>query len=472
MIETNGINTITEDERGGTPRDLFWPWCAANISVFGVSYGSWLLGFSVSFWQATIAGLVGLVLSFVLVGLVSIAGARGSAPTLVLSRAAFGVRGNALPSAFSYLVLVGWETVLCSLATLATATVFDRLGWAHGNGTKVGAFIAVALVIVAAGVLGFETIMRLQRAITVATVALTVGFVALTLDKVNLDVVTSKPAGTAQALVGTFIFAMTGFGLGWVNSAADYSRYLPRDASRRGIVGWTTGGSAAPAAVLVLYGLLLCASDDKLGSAVGSDPIGALAALLPTWYLVPFVIVAVLGLVGGAVLDIYSSGLALITLGLRLPRPVAAGIDGVVMVAGTIYVVWIASSFFGPFQGFLITLGVPIACWCGIFLGDLLLRKAPYADADLYSVDGRYGSLNPGAVAVMTGGSIIGWGLVTNSYADWLSWQGYLLEATGLGGRSGAWAYANLGVLGALAIGFVGTVALTRGRVRAQEAAS
>ncbi|MDT7581599.1 MAG: nucleobase:cation symporter, family, partial [Pseudonocardiales bacterium] len=40
----------------------------------------------------------------------------------------------------------------------------------------------------------------------------------------------------------------------------------------------------------------------------------------------------------------------------------------------------------------------------------------------------------------------------------------------GLGGREGAWAYANLGVLVALAVGFLGTVVLERSRIRAQEA--
>ena len=34
--EANGINVISEDERKGTPRALFWPWFAANISVLGV----------------------------------------------------------------------------------------------------------------------------------------------------------------------------------------------------------------------------------------------------------------------------------------------------------------------------------------------------------------------------------------------------------------------------------------------------
>ena len=94
--------------------------------------------------------------------------------------------------------------------------------------------------------------------------------------------------------------------------------------------------------------------------------------------------VVVAGLVAGAVLDLYSSGLSLLTLGLPAPRWMAALLDGVLMIVGAIYIVWIANDFIGPFQGFLITLGVPITAWCGIFLADLLLRRRAYEEADLF----------------------------------------------------------------------------------------
>src|SRR5437763_15357163 len=90
QVEANGINVIGDDERKGTPRGLFWPWFAANVSVLGLSYGSFTLGFGISFWQAVIAGVVGIVFSFLLCGFVAVAGKRGSAPTMILSRAAFG----------------------------------------------------------------------------------------------------------------------------------------------------------------------------------------------------------------------------------------------------------------------------------------------------------------------------------------------------------------------------------------------
>src|SRR5712664_1241454 len=470
-VEQNGIDVITDAERKGRPRDLFWPWCAANIAVLGISYGTFLLGFGVSFWQAPIAGLIGTVLSFLHVGFVSLAGKRGSAPTMVLSRAAYGVQGGKIPATLSYILLVGWETVLVSLATLATATVFDRLGWGGGDATKIVAFLLVAGAVVFSGIFGFNVIMGLQKFLTVSLAILTVGYVLLTAGDINWGAVTSVPSGSAQAVVGALIFAATGFGLGWVNSGADYSRYLPRSASSRGVVGWTTLGAAVAPVLLVVYGLLLAASDQKLSTAIGSDPIGALTTLLPTWYLVFFALVAIGGLIGGAVLDIYSSGLALLTLGLKVPRWTAAGIDGVIMILGTIYVVWIASNFIGPFQGFLITLGVPIAAWCGVFLADLMLRKRDYAETDLYNSRGRYGSINWVAVGTTLVATFLGWGLVTNTFAGWLSWQAYLLNPLGLGPKdNGPWSYANIGVLVALAIGFLGQFVLARSKVAKQEA--
>jgi nucleobase:cation symporter-1, NCS1 family len=471
QIEANGINVISDAERKGRPRDLFWPWFAANVSVLGLSYGAFVLAFGISFWQALIAGLAGIIVSFLLCGFISVAGKRGSVPTMVLGRAAFGVRGNKLPALLSWLLTVGWETVLIILATLATATVFGRLGWGSGTATKVIALIIVTALVVLGGVMGFDLIMRMQTVITVVTAVLTVVFIALVADKIDWHTVSSIPSGSAEKVIGGLVFVMTGFGLGWVNVAADYSRYLPRRASGRGVIGWTTFGSSVAPVFLVVFGLLLAGSSAKLSSAIGADPIGALTQLLPTWFLVPFAIVAVLGLVGGAVLDIYSSGLALLTVGLPAPRFVAALIDGTVMIAGTIYVVFVAGHFLNQFEGFLITLGVPIAAWCGIMLADIALRRRDYSEPDLYLRSGRYGDIRLLPLAVIVVATAAGWGLVTNTYASWLTWQGYLLGPAGLGGKTGNWAYANLGVLVALVLGFVAALAYSGPAIRAQETA-
>lgn len=465
--ELNSTNLIAENERRGSARDLFWPWCGANVSLLALSYGSFFLGFGISFWQATFAAIAGTVLSFLLVGFSSLAGKKSNATTMVLSRAAFGVKGNVLPGALTYLLLVGWETVLVSLATLATGTVFERVGNVDRNiAMIIGFLIAVSLTLIG-GVLGFSVIMKLQKYLTLITIFLTLGYIVLTIDIVKWSALMDGPSGPIQSFVGALIFGITGIGLGWVNAAADYSRYLPRTVKSASVVGWTVLGASIVPIVLVIYGAALSASDKKLSEAIAMDPIGALTTLLPTWYLVLFSLVAILGLVGGAILDLYSSGLTLVSLGVPIKRHVAAVIDGILMLFGTIYIVWIAENFFIPFQGFLITLGVPVAAWSAIFVTDVLLRKKSYNEKDLFSAEGIYGSVNWSSIACVGVATVIGWGFVTNSFASWLSWQGYFLGF--IGGKDGAWAYSNVGVIFTLTIGCAGHILLSSRKIRAQE---
>ena len=462
-LELNGINFVSESERKGNARSLFWPWAAANVSFLAISYGSFFLGFGISFWQATAAAIIGTVGSFLLVGISSLAGKRANAPTMTLSRAAFGVKGNKIPAFLSYLIFVGWETVLVSLATLASETVFTRVGNIDPDLSRILGFLLAGGLTIVGGVLGFKVIMKLQVYLTISTLILTFGYIALTIDSVDWSKVSSIPNGTTEGFIGALIFGITGIGLGWVGSAADYSRYLPRSTSGKSVVTWTVFGAAIVPITLVIYGSLLAASSSELSALVASDPIGALTTLLPTWYLIPFALVAILGLIGGAILNLYSSGLTLVSIGIPVKRHTAAAIDGLIMTIGVIYLVWFASDFFVPFQGFLITLGVPVAVWSAIFVADVLMRKG-YAEDELFDPKGRYGSWNLKSIGLVFFGAIIGWGFVTNSLAGWLSWQGYLLGP--LGGREGSWAYANLGVLFALAIGFIGHILLSKNRIK------
>lgn len=461
-LELNGTNVIDESERGGKASSLFWPWCGANVSLLALSYGSFFLGFGISFWQATLAAFLGTVLSFSLVGISSLAGKKSNAPTMVLSRATFGVKGSVIPGILSYLIFVGWETVLVSLATLATGTVFTRISDIDRDVAMVAGFALAAGITVFAGVLGFSVIMKIQKYLTTITIAMTLFYILLTIDEVNWSAISSMETGSTQGLIGAIIFGATGIGLGWVNSAADYSRYLPRAVSSKAVVGWTVFGASIVPILLVIYGAALSGSSKDLSDAIAGDPIGALTTILPTWYLIIFALVAILGLVGGAILNLYSSGLTLISIGLPVKRHVAASIDAFIMFIGAVYFVWIADDFFYPFQGFLITLGVPIAAWSAIFVTDVLMRKS-YDERDLYRLDGRYGSWNYKSVGILLVATLIGWGFVTNSFASWLSWQGYFLGV--IGGKEGEWAYANLGVFFALVVASLGYFIFARKNV-------
>lgn len=471
-IELTGIEIVSEEQRTAKPRNLFLPWFAANISVFGMSYGAWILGFGINFWQATLVAVLGTVLSFAICGVIALGGKRGSVPTMVMSRAAFGVQGAKVPGVVSWLTSIGWETSLAITAVLATGTVLNRLGWVGEDHTRVSivAAIVVAALIILGAMAGYHIIMKMQAVLTWLTGITTIIYVILVIPAIDWGTLMAIPAGTFPAMIGGMTMVMTGMGLGWVNIAADWSRYQSRNAKGSSIIFWNTFGGSLGPAVLITFGLMLAGSSPELSENIGVDPVGALATLLPTWFLIPFLVTAILSLLSGAINGIYSSGLTLLTLGIKIPRPLASLIDGVILTLGTIYVVFFSPTFIGPFQSFLVTLGVPLAAWAGIMMADISLRKKSYDEYALFNSQGKYGAWNWTSLGIMAACCAIGWGLVINQYSDaaWNDWQGYLLPL--IGGKEGVWAYGNIGVIISLAIGFIAYYFASRSRIAAEEA--
>ena len=443
-IETNGTNVIADADRHGTPRELFWIWSAANIGILGITYGAFLVVFySLNLWQGIVAATAGAVLGFILVGLVGLAGKKAGAPTMIVSRAAFGVDGNYLPAAISYLSFIGWEIVVTTLAVLAANTVLVRLGLNGGKATMVVAFVIVAAIGVTISLLGHATLLRIQKWFTLAFGALTVVFIALQWGQIDWGKVGSLPAGNLAGLIGGISIIMAGLGIGYVNGGADYTRYLPKQSSSSAIVGWTTFGASLPQVLLMIFGLFLTASN--AGLATAADPIGALAKPLPTWFLVPYMIVAVGGLIAATVVNLYSSGLSLMALGVRLPRYRTVLVDAALMVVGCSYLLFFSTNFFGPLQGFLVTLGVPLAGWTAIFLVDLFTkRQGGYVERDFYNRSGVYRAYSvPGLVSLIVA-TVIGLGLVTSTTGA-LAWEGFLLGP--FGGKTGAIGSSSIGII-------------------------
>jgi len=241
--------------------------------------------------------------------------------------------------------------------------------------------------------------MKLQAVLTWITGILTVIYLVMAVSHINWHTATSLPAASFPAFVGALTLIMTGTGLGWTNIAADWSRYQSRTSPGFAIAFWNVFGASLPLVILITGGLLLAASSKNLSNAIGADPIGALATILPTWFLIPFLLAAILSLLAGAINGIYSSGLTLLTLGIRVPRPAASLIDGTILTIGTLYVVFVAPNFISPFQSFLVTLGVPLSGWTGIMMADITLRRRPYDEADLFNGSG---SMALGATVVST----------------------------------------------------------------------
>ena len=373
-IELRGIEPVSDQDRHGRPFELFWVWFAANIGILGIVYGAILSAAGLNLWQSALVALSGSAGSFLLVGALSVAGKWGGAPSLTLSRAPFGIRGNLGPTLLSWLSLVGWETISVITAAYALLGLLAILGLRSDTLWTVISLVAISLLVVAAGLLGHATLVWIQRAASWVFGLLTLLIVVFLIAKTNWTVIfATRPGPWDSGVLATFSIIAAGTGIGWMNAGADYARYLPRHFGSSGIIFWTTFGSTVPLFVLIMVGALLSSSVGGLASA--TNPVQAIGTALPSWMAIPYLLTAIGGLIAAADLSIYSSGLNLLALGLKVARYKTVLLDGCLMIAGSAMVLLVAQNFFAPFESFLQLLADGLMAWGAVFLVDMLLRR-------------------------------------------------------------------------------------------------
>ena len=370
-IESNGIRQVPEEECSGGAWDLFWVWFAANIGILGLVLGAIVLSFGLNFWQSLIAIAGGTVVSFSLVSMLSLASWKGRVPMMTISRAIFGLYGNFIPTLVSWVSLVGWETIAVITGTLAMMAL---LGMAIHAGTVtlgLASLVVVAGLSIAFSILGQATLVVVQKWGSYLLGIMTVGILVEILTRTSFHALISQRGGSwLDGVVPAFSIVVAGTGLSWANAAGDYSRYTSASTRGRSIFWGVLAGGSIPLVVLMITGVLLGARDPHIATA--TNPVAAIQHVLPSWMYVPYLITAVGGLIVEADLSLYSSGLNLLNMFVPLKRYKSVFIDACIMLGGTVYVVFFSSSFFQPFESFIILLGVGLAAWAGIFVAGQL----------------------------------------------------------------------------------------------------
>lgn len=375
-VEQRGIEPVPDEERTATPLSMAWAWLAANVGVFTITVGAGLAAMGLNVWQVLLAVVAGAAGSFAFVSLISLAGPASGAPTLVASRATFGVRGNLAPALVSWAVLVGVEVTLSTTATFALGEVLQ------GFGVPVPLWLTIAIVLVliaaaaAVSFFGHTVIMWIQKWLGWVLAGATLVICLIALSTVDWSAAASAPPGSLPAFLAGIGLVAAGTGVGWLSVGADYSRYLPSDTPRVKLTGFILAGSGVPLLVVILSGSIL-----TLGNVMAfGGSASAVGLALPEWLLVPYLAVAFLGLFTAAGMAMYSSGLSLQAVGLPLSRPRTSLINsGVVAVVAAVIVAiratggdQLGSDLFGAILAVLV---LPMVAWVGVFGLDLLLHR-------------------------------------------------------------------------------------------------
>ncbi|QNE33959.1 purine-cytosine permease family protein [Leifsonia shinshuensis] len=470
--ETVDLEPTPLDRRAGHASRLFWLWFAGTSSLISVGVGATLFLLGLSLRQLLVATLVGVALSFLPLGLGTLAGKWSGQPTMVVSRATFGLRGNALPTALALVTKLFWGAVLLWLSGSAAGSLAVSEGWSHG--AAIPTAIALIVTIGVAGAVaffGYGLVSRVQLVLTIASAVLIAVTIAATWRHVDMSRALAVPDALWTHVVTGAVLVFSYVGLAWAMSSAEVARYQRRRSSGAAGMLWATFGAGVPPFVLVSYGGLLAASDPRLADELASDPVGGFVQLgLPAWFPVPLLLAVALSLISALVLTIYSGGFTLDALGVRLGRRWSTVVVGAAIAVAGVVLALTVSDLDVVIRGIPTALSVPVAAWAGIFAGEMMLRTRRFHHASLLTGGGVYPDWRWTNLTMLVVASAIGLGFVS-SPLPWLAWEGYLFRLLGADPHAGIGA-SNVGVLLALGIGLVTPMVSGVRAVRRQERAA
>lgn len=372
-VEAGGIEPIPSSKRHGSPWQLLATWSAPNlefatifIGVIGVAF------FGLSFWHAVLAVTIGNALGALSHAVLSSWGPREGLVQFVISRTAFGYRGNAVPAMLNtFMATMGWFAVNSVTGALALSTLTGLDG-------PTSLLIIVAAEIGLAFV-GFHLVQAYEKW---AAIALAVIFtVAAVITFQNVEPAALADPGDGFNWIGFTLTAGAAYGYasGWNTFAADLSRYLPSSVSPVK-VGLAAGlGNFLSTTVLMSVGAAVA----LLPGFNADDPTGSFVAPMDDWFagIVLFGIAA--GAVAANALNLYSGAMSFLAAGIKLPfawrRGIVVVIAGVFGTALAMYAI-INRDFYQSYDYFLLVVAYWVAPWLGVVITDRVLRRGTSID--------------------------------------------------------------------------------------------
>src|SRR5665213_699132 len=372
-VEPGGIEAIPSSKRHGSPWQLLATWSAPNLEFATVFVGVIAVAFfGLGFWQAIAGIVVGNALGAATQGILSTWGPREGLAQLVLSRTAFGTRGNILPAGINALVAgIGWFAVNSVSGAFALSYLVDPK--LHTLPTWAALIIIVILEIVLAFV-GHDLVQIFER---YASIVLGVIFLIAVISVFSSAHTAVSGGGSHGFSFGGFtltVAAAFGYAAGWNPYASDYSRYLPKAASRKKIF-WAAGlGNFLSCTILMAAG---AAAATIAGYNPDNPTDSFVAASVMPFGIREITLVAItVGAIAANALNVYSGAMSFLAVGIKIPFGLRRAIVALGFGIIGFFVALSALKDAGAsYTNFLLVIAYWIAPWLGVVFADRLLRR-------------------------------------------------------------------------------------------------
>ena len=448
----------------------FWVWLPISGSLLPFGMALWLRSLGLTFAQSLTAALLGIFVSAGVVAVGAIAGKRSSLPTLVLSRAAFGVLGNLVPASFLVFSRLFWSLVLVILGYLLVAQNFVTPTSVTGSAEPISVIaIAVLAVIVAGAVtlssLGGRKLVWAQRVSGVLG-GLTAFILASTRIASSGFAHDPTESGSWLRALGAAVVIFALFGLAWSSAASDYASGLPVKTRGWRVATWAIVSMGFVPAALAVLGLMAFGNLTSSDFAASFDAMATGGQSSALRVLIQISLLATLVTTIAMALRSSSMSFASVQLNFKpaVSTPIIAGLAIVLAVLALARLG--ANGFWFNLNGYALFLAVPVAAWSGVFVSDVLIRRIAYHEVSLSRSYGFYRSINPANFFGWLVAVGVGWGLLRSDLVEF-QWLGYL---SNISQNPIFWSVSHFGVVIAFALGLALPVFAGIPRIKRQEA--
>ena len=264
-----------------------------------------------------------------------LAGPAAGTTTFTINRVPFGRHGNRPIALFNWIMQLGYEVLDLVLMTLAVTALLALGGINPSTTAKVAIALGLAVIQSILPIIGHAAITRVLRTLAISFAAL-----FLVLGLLDGGQAADHRGGTRRLdrVPRWTALAISASGLGWTPNAADYSRYLRPDVSKRALVSI---GGAFPQCLLMILGVAVA-----MVVPAAADPISGLPGAYPVWFVALYLVFLIVQMVTLNAVDLYSSGVTLQAIGLRIGRWQAVALDGAICAVVGLMVV--LSGSFSP----------------------------------------------------------------------------------------------------------------------------
>lgn len=476
-IEEVSIESAPKTSRRSNSVSQFWAWLALSGSALPLGLAWFVSSAGIAFTQAVLAIFLGATASAIVIAVGALAGKRSGLPTLMISRAAFGVYGNAAPASILTAVRILWSSAIVAVVVLLGAEYFEVKSITNytDNSTLTLGLVVLAIVIAAVtlAIFGGRVLYRAQQVSGIVGLLAIATLAAVTGGAISIDELLAQSTSSWTATFGIAVMTFSIFGLAWTSAGADFARKLATHARGAAVVGWGALSLALIPTLVAAFGLALIGSaPQKETNGLTSSGFYSVSmlqefsALLAPWLGFTLAASVALTVIVVLAMSLYSSNLSLHSIGAKLKPALAQPILGLIAVAAAIAGVIFIPELLTVISDYAMLLGIPVAAWSGIFVSDILIRRIAYHEISLSRAYGFYKAVNWVNLSAWVIASALGYGLI---YSDQIGfgWTGYLAD---LMVNQEFWATTSFGLIIAFAFGSLIPVLAGIPRIKRQEA--